>query len=124
MLVVAKKSRIGVGGRPRAQRVAPVKPKRVKIDREYRMRYGTAGQLSDVRHFRTEKELRDEIIKNLRTVHEPWCARYNHAGVDVIKEAIIALGGMAIHVERQRLEVRIDEHYDLTVVYEFWKENM
>lgn len=104
----------------RLKRVTATKPK-MDGDYPYRLRMGTPNQLGEEQKFKSEGPLRAAIVHNLRSIHQPWLERYNVAGVKLVGEILEELSNTTITSERKRISRCIDEHYGVTVVYEFWK---
>ena len=77
-------------------------------------------------------------VQRMRTVHQPWCKRFNNAGIEAIDKLVLDLTNSAIHLGKNdptrpklpgcqynagdRIQACIDERYGIVVAYEFWSE--
>jgi hypothetical protein len=135
--MAATKARAKSIGPRRLKKEKKVTPAGVDL-KQYRLRYGTPNEMCDPIPIATEAKVRSDIVKHLRTEIEPWCERYNQAGKQVIEQIILDLQAESIHLgtvddDRRkfpgtkfntgtRISGCYDEHYGMTVAYEFWSE--
>jgi hypothetical protein len=104
-------------GPTKLKKVVTPKP---KLPKPLKLRFGAPNEMGDVREFDTEPQLRRAIIAELRGL-EPWCARYNNAGIEAINLAILEVENMVIVQDKRRISCHYDEYYDLRIVFEYWR---
>ena len=127
--------------KPKVAGVGKLKKVKITADpklKQFRLRMGTPNEMGEVIAVATEAKVRSDIIKNLRTVHQPWCKRFNNAGIKAIDGLVLDLTNSAIHLGKNdptrpklpgcqynagdRIQACIDERYGIVVAYEFWSE--
>lgn len=89
----------------------------------WKLQTGTRNELTEVRSFSTEADMRRGARKALEAL-KPWCERYNRAGLVAISDASSRFDNTVIVGAGQpSVECIYDEHTGAHIVLKFWKVN-
>jgi hypothetical protein len=87
----------------------------------YKVRFGTRNEFEEPRSYPTSSKAKQAIVKELKA-WQPWCIRFNNAGLAAITDALAKTDEIVFHQARDRISCCFDEHTETWLVAEYWIE--